>query len=1183
MTVKLVENFQTGTPMSQNIMLKRYINICHWNIEGLVTKNNINFNKLHSDKFIELAKNNDIICISETHIGEDENIHLNGFKCLKLCRKINKVNNRFYGGIAIFYKEELKSGIKFLNHKNDDYIWIKLSKDFFNTKTDYYLCYAYIPPSNSTYYQTRLEETWDHIEKEIELYSNAGSVIIFGDLNGRTASKPDFIKQDTLNNFENTLYYETDNIHERNSEDKINNTRGIQILESCIGNNLRIVNGRKLGDLLGKYTCHKFNGSSTVDYVIVSESSYNKIPFLKVGDFDGSLSDHCSLSWALITDFQLPQRRYNSYKPFPPKFTWKPEYIHKFQNHLTSHEATEKIKKFMETPINSTMDIENGALFLQSILNDAGRATIPIKKEQTKSKHKNKRWYDNELKDLKKTVIQNGRILQQHPYNTNYRKKYYETLTKYNKLRKRKARQFKADMIKKLNYLQTTNPSDYWKLLKEIRNENHSNKILNIPIPEWELHFKNLNNSSETPELWIKALKQIEGKQIFNETDFKITPLEISKSIKLLKNKKAQGIDNILNEMIKYSQNVLLPIYAKLFNSILCEGIYPDIWRDAYITPIFKKGDDLDTNNYRGITIMSNVAKLFNTILQCRLVKFFEDQKLIDHKQIAFKKEKRTSDHIFTIKTIIQKYMGRKKKLYCCFVDFRQAFDRVKHYKLLYKLRKTEMGSKMYTVIKNMYTTQRKTLQVKIGNHLSHKFTSNIGVKQGDPLSPILFNFYIDELKNYIKEDEFTPKLENVSIPYLFWADDLVLFSTSKLGLQNNLNSLKKYCEDWDMEVNTNKTKTMIFNTCKQMNEHFYFGHKKLDLVLNYKYLGIILQSNGKISDCTKDLYHRSLKAMFKLTKSLKAETPNFNTSMHLFDHLIKPILSYSSETWAPFLLKGKPVHFEKHLNFDIEKCHIKFMRYAIGINKRSPNFSIYGETGRFPLSIDLLCNSLKYYNRLLDMDEGSILHCCLLENMKFKQKDTWITNIKLLCNNSMVQLGKKHLQINQIRQHLQNMFKDWWKNKLFDDKGKENGNKLRSYRTYKDKFIKEEYLNITNNKHHRSIFAKLRLSCHKLNIETGRYAKKEARLAPELRTCNHCNTNNCEDEFHFLTTCPFYENERQIMMENIIKIHPQIINYDNKQLYIWLMANLDPAVINLTTKYVYESYIKRSNSTKNT
>ena len=194
-------------------MSKSYLNICHWNIEGLVIKNNINFNKLHSQKFIELTKQNDIICISETHTGQEENLHISGFKCFKLCRKVNKVNNRFYGGIAIFYKEQLKDGIKFLNHKNDDYIWIKLSKDFFNTKVDYYLCYAYIPPNNSTFYQTRLEETWEYIEKEIEHYSNIGSVIIFGDLNGRTAVKPDYIEQDNLNDIENEIYYETDNIH----------------------------------------------------------------------------------------------------------------------------------------------------------------------------------------------------------------------------------------------------------------------------------------------------------------------------------------------------------------------------------------------------------------------------------------------------------------------------------------------------------------------------------------------------------------------------------------------------------------------------------------------------------------------------------------------------------------------------------------------------------------------------------------------------------------------------------------------------------------------------------------------------------------------------------------------------------------------------------------------------------
>ena len=409
-----------------------------------------------------------------------------------------------------------------------------------------------------------------------------------------------------------------------------------------------------------------------------------------------------------------------------------------------------------------------------------------------------------------------------------------------------------------------------------------------------------------------------------------------------------------------------------------------------------------------------------------------------------------------------------------------------------------------------------------------------------------------------------------------------ILLSTSKQGLQNNLNCLHAYCNEWDMVMNTTKTKTMSFSMSQASNDEFYFGSKKLEHVSTYKYLGTIFQSNGKISECTKDLYHRSLKAMFKLTKSFKSEPPNFNTAMHLFDHLVRPILTYCSEIWGPFLLKGKPLQIGKHIDFDIEKCNIKFLRYAIGINKRTPNFSIYGETGRFPLSIEVLCNSLKYYNRLLDMEEGSILHGCLVENMKFKQKDSWISNMKLLCENTLnfnllsINLGKKYLDINNLKQHLQKLFKAWWKDKLFDDRGNENGNKLRSYRTYKTIFVKEEYLNILDNRQQRSKFAKLRLSCHKLHIETGRYAKKEVRLNPDERICKQCNTNKCEDEYHFTMVCSLYEKERSEMIENVAKIYPRVKNYDKNQLFTWIMANLDPSVIKIVTKYIHKCFIKR-------
>ena len=348
--------------------------------------------------------------------------------------------------------------------------------------------------------------------------------------------------------------------------------------------------------------------------------------------------------------------------------------------------------------------------------------------------------------------------------------------------------------MRQLNELRTSNPSHYWKLLSHLKESFTEQKASKISLIEWESYFKKLNSSPIEDKDIEQKLKLLETQKQFNTTDFTIKESEIMKCIKHLKNKKAAGLDGILNEMIRYSQSVLLPVYTKLFNDILRTGFYPEEWRATYITPIFKKGDELDTNNYRGISIISNIAKLFNMVIQKRIVTFFEENNLINEKQIAFKVGSRTSDHIYVVKSLVDKYIERGKKLYTCFVDFKKAFDRVNHWKLLYKLRQTNIGSLAFNIIKDMYLLQKNNIQVKINNQLSHKLSSIIGVKQGDCLSPILFNFYINELdinEKEIQGDNDTPTLGNKVINYLLYADDIVLVSSNTLdGLSNILQRL---------------------------------------------------------------------------------------------------------------------------------------------------------------------------------------------------------------------------------------------------------------------------------------------------------------------------------------------------------------------------------------------------------
>ena len=183
-----------------------------------------------------------------------------------------------------------------------------------------------------------------------------------------------------------------------------------------------------------------------------------------------------------------------------------------------------------------------------------------------------------------------------------------------------------------------------------------------------------------------------------------ITENEILTAVKNLKNNKSPGVDNILNEHIKSTIQIMLPIYTKLFNIIFDTGIVLESWSLGNILPIYKnKGDNKLPENYRPITLLSCFGKLFTAILNVRLTNYFEENEIIDSCQAGFRKGFSTTDNLFILQSLIEIAKTNKNKLYCTFIYFKQAFDTVWRDGLWTKLSNTNVNGKCFKFIKNMY------------------------------------------------------------------------------------------------------------------------------------------------------------------------------------------------------------------------------------------------------------------------------------------------------------------------------------------------------------------------------------------------------------------------------------------------------------------------------------------------
>ena len=200
-------------------------------------------------------------------------------------------------------------------------------------------------------------------------------------------------------------------------------------------------------------------------------------------------------------------------------------------------------------------------------------------------------------------------------------------------------------------------------------------------------------------------------------------------------------------------------------------------------------------------------------------------------------------------RTLIDKYVNcHKTKVYACFVNFRKEFDSLWHDGLLYKLLQINVRGNFYKVIKSLYSNS--TCSIRIGNNQTQPFQYTRGVRQGCILSPLLFNLYVNDLAfsfNNILSDPFV--LPNgTKLNSLFYADDLIILSRSKLGLQNCLNKLSSYCNSWMLKINPKKTKIMVFQKgTKKCDYVFHIGNEMIDIVQDYTYLGTRISSIPEI------------------------------------------------------------------------------------------------------------------------------------------------------------------------------------------------------------------------------------------------------------------------------------------------------------------------------------------------
>jgi hypothetical protein len=320
------------------------------------------------------------------------------------------------------------------------------------------------------------------------------------------------------------------------------------------------------------------------------------------------------------------------------------------------------------------------------------------------------------------------------------------------------------------------------------------------------------------------------------------------------------------------------------------------------IIPLFKGGDETTFGNYRGITLIPIISKLFSMILENRLSHWTETRGIRARGQAGFRTNHRTTDQLFVLKTLIDKGKASKKhkKVYACFVDLRKAFDTVWRGKLWEVLRQIGITGRFLECIQTMYAVDSAC--VKTSEGLSETFRCNIGVRQGCPLSPLLFGIFMDELETRLDSvaSDDPLRLGILAVKILMYADDIVLLARSAKDLQTYMDVLGTFCETRQLTVNTEKTKVLVFGSRQPHPNTFKIRGDAIEQVKSYKYLGLTMHQNRSWALALAERAQSARRAVFSLRKRCgEMHISDVGTTLQLFDALVKPVLSYGCELWV--------------------------------------------------------------------------------------------------------------------------------------------------------------------------------------------------------------------------------------------------------------------------------------------
>jgi ribosomal protein S16 len=557
-----------------------------------------------------------------------------------------------------------------------------------------------------------------------------------------------------------------------------------------------------------------------------------------------------------------------------------------------------------------------------------------------------------------------------------------------------------------------------WQVVNKYRNKRdlnkHNNitlkindKIVNEPIEVVDIfsdYFKDvatINPSCESAmDLLEQSIPPLQGELKWTI----VTPFEICKIIKGMAAKNSVGHDEIPIVIIKKNIDLLQEPLAHLYNKCYNQGIFPDQFKIAKIIPIYKKGPKNNPKNYRPISLLPTLSKIFEKVIKIRLIRHLSINKILSDRQFGYKVGVSTGDAINSLINDIVIALNNKMKVAALFLDLSSAFDTVDHQILLRKLEHYGLRGKtlhlLHSYLKNrqQYVVLKSTVEGKIEETKSKMNVVKRGVPQGSILGPILFVIFTNDLIASVS------KLISCSIKIVAFADDTnaIIPAQTCSELEKNVNEALSTFQKWftinNFKLNTDKTNAIIFKTTSRNKDSIdvRLDGKYITIVDNVKFLGVHVDAYLNWKSETESIVNTVSSACYAL-KSLR-EIISIDHLKAVYFALVESKLRYSIMFW------GNSYQYNMRRVFTVQKRAIRTMVRIPQTQSCKEHFKRLGILTAPSLYIlVLLTDFMKHLSRYETEDQTDTRLATRTKNMKLP----FTPNLQVVEHSSHIQSVK--------------------------------------------------------------------------------------------------------------------------------------------------------------------------------